>query len=99
MSTILQPSEARAARIRVLQAEIWAREAELLGLLEDDELSAAASVEAEIEAIADAPAGTPRKPARKRRHRRRSAQRAPGTSEQDIAGTREAARRAGMLVR
>jgi hypothetical protein len=100
---VLVPRKFRAARVAALQAELVQKQAELVGLLEDDDLVARAAFEAEIDAIAAAPAPPPPAPARAAKPRRRRAVRrrvvAPQTSSVDIEATRRALAEKGMLPR
>lgn len=91
----------RAARVAGLQRELMAKQAELVQLLQHDELTAQAAFGAEVEVIAAAaPVVPPAPPGRRRRRPRpRRHKAAPATTPQDIEAARQALRQKGMLPR
>lgn len=96
---VVVPAAFRAARVAALQADLMAKQAELVQLLSDDELVARASFEGEVAAIAAAPAPAPAPAVRRRRKKNRRRVVATGTSDQDIREARRALREKGMLPR
>jgi hypothetical protein len=97
VSNVIRPAAFRAARVAALQHEMLEAQAELVGLLLEEDLVGRTAVEAEIAAIAPArPVVAPPRPPRRRRRRKPPAVEA---SPADIEAARAAARRGRMLAR